>query len=111
MIKRNPCRIKGADKETEHSRPVATVAQVYALADAIPPRFRVLVLLGAFTSLRWGELVNLRRVNVFLFTSVFSLSCGSWLPAGTHGRRIARPRSPNAPALERQPAPARRREQ
>ena len=64
MIKRNPCRIKGADKETEHSRPVATVAQVYALADAVPPRFRVLVLLGAFTSLRWGELVNLRRVNV-----------------------------------------------
>src|SRR5689334_3009691 len=26
--------------------------------------------------------MNLRRVNVFLFTSVFSLSCGSWLPAG-----------------------------
>jgi site-specific recombinase XerD len=53
MIKRNPCRIKGADKETEHARPVATVAQVYALADAIPGRFRALVLLGAFTSLRW----------------------------------------------------------
>ena len=64
MIKRNPCRIKGADKETEHARPVATVAQVYALADAVPPRFRVLVLLGAFTSLRWGELVNVRRVNI-----------------------------------------------
>lgn len=64
MIKRNPCRIKGADKETEHARPVATVSQVYALADAVPRRFRVLVLLGAFTSLRWGELVNLHRVDV-----------------------------------------------
>jgi hypothetical protein len=64
MIKRNPCRIKGADKETEYARPVATVQQVYALAGAVPPRFRVLVLLGAFTSLRCGELVNARRVNM-----------------------------------------------
>jgi integrase len=64
MIKRNPCRIKGADKETERARPVATVGQVYALADAVPRRFRALVLLGAFTSLRWGELVNLHRVDI-----------------------------------------------
>lgn len=64
LIKRNPCRITGADRETESSRPVASVTQVYALADAVPGRFRALVLLGAFTSLRWGELVNLRRSNV-----------------------------------------------
>jgi integrase len=74
MIKRNPCRIKGADKETEHARPVTTVGQVYALADAVPPRFRVLVLLGAFTSLRWGELVNLRRVNIDSSTGVVEVS-------------------------------------
>lgn len=64
LIRRNPCRVKGADKETESSRPVASVAQVYALADQVPDRFRALVLLGAFTSLRWGELVNLRRHSV-----------------------------------------------
>lgn len=74
MIKRNPCRIKGADKETEQARPVATVGQVYALADAVHPRFRVLVLLGAFTSLRWGELVNLRRVNVDAMTGVVEVA-------------------------------------
>jgi integrase len=74
MIKRNPCRIKGADKETEHARPVATVQQVYALADAVPPRFRVLVLLGAFTSLRWGELVNVRRVNIDSNTGAVEVS-------------------------------------
>jgi hypothetical protein len=55
LIRKNPCRIKGADKETESSRPVASVPRVYALADAVPRRFRALVLLGAFTSLRWGE--------------------------------------------------------
>jgi integrase len=63
-IKRNPCRIKGADREREAARPIATVPQVYALADAVPTRFRALVLLGAFTSLRWGEVVNLRRIDI-----------------------------------------------
>jgi hypothetical protein len=35
---------------------VLTVAQVFALGDAIAPRYRALVLLATFTSLRWGEL-------------------------------------------------------
>jgi integrase len=64
MIKRNPCRIKGADRERENARPVATVGQVYDLAGAVPERFRMLILLGAFTSVRWGELVNLQRSNI-----------------------------------------------
>ncbi len=74
MIKRNPCRIKGADKEREEARPVATVSQVYALADAVPDRYRTLVLLGAFTSLRWGELVNVRRMNIDLGTGAVEVT-------------------------------------
>ncbi len=35
---------------------VATIEQVYALADAIEPQFRVLVLTATFTGLRLGEL-------------------------------------------------------
>jgi hypothetical protein len=31
---------------------IATVAEVTALADAIPPRFRALVLVAAYTGLR-----------------------------------------------------------
>jgi integrase len=42
-------------------RPIATVAQVFDLAGLVPGRFRVLVLLAAFTSLRYGELAALRR--------------------------------------------------
>ncbi|WP_242454080.1 tyrosine-type recombinase/integrase [Bailinhaonella thermotolerans] len=61
LIPRNPCRIKGAGKEESPERPVLTLAQVFALADAIAPRFRALVLLAVFSSLRWGELVALRR--------------------------------------------------
>jgi integrase len=64
LIRRNPCRIKGAGQEKPPERPVATVAQVYDLAERVPARFRVLVLLAAFTSLRYGELAALRRRDV-----------------------------------------------
>ena len=37
-------------------------------ADAIPVRYRTLVLLATFASLRWGELVALRRENIDLET-------------------------------------------
>ena len=63
-IKRNPCRIKGADQEFSPERPVASVPQVFALADAMPLRFRAFVLAAAFTGLRWGELIALRRCDV-----------------------------------------------
>jgi integrase len=64
LIRRNPCRIKGAGQETVPQRPVLSVPQVYALAGAADERYRVLVLLAAFTSLRWGELAALRRSDI-----------------------------------------------
>lgn len=64
ILQRNPCRIRGADRENPAERPVLTVAQVFDLADRMPERFRVLVLLAAFASLRWGEVSALRRCDV-----------------------------------------------
>ncbi|MFI0739952.1 tyrosine-type recombinase/integrase [Streptomyces sp. NPDC021100] len=61
LIRRNPCRIKGADRYDVPERPVLTVAEVYAVADAMASRYRLLVLLAAFTGLRFGELASLRR--------------------------------------------------
>jgi hypothetical protein len=52
LIRRNPCRIKGAGQEKSAKRPILTVPQVFALSEAIQPRYRALVLLGALTSLR-----------------------------------------------------------
>jgi integrase len=65
-IRRNPCRIKGASEETSPERPVLSVTQIYTVAEAIDPRYRALVLLAAFDSLRWGELAALRRSDVDL---------------------------------------------
>lgn len=65
ILTTNPCRIRGADRENRAERPVVTVAQVFELADAMPqPRFRVMILLTAFASLRWGEVTALRRQDV-----------------------------------------------
>lgn len=62
---RNPCRVKGADREQAAERPVLTVAQMFELADAMRfQRFRSLILLTAFATLRWGEVTALRRCDV-----------------------------------------------
>jgi integrase len=64
IIRENPCRIKGYDRYHTPERPVGTVEQVYRLADAVPVRFRALVLVAAFSGLRWGELAALRRMDI-----------------------------------------------
>jgi integrase len=65
LIRRNPCRIKGAGQEKSPERPVLTMHQVFVLADAFADRrYRLLVLLAVFCSLRWGELAALRRKHI-----------------------------------------------
>lgn len=66
LIRRNPCRIKGADRYDVPERPVLTIAEVFAVADSIVPRYRLLVLLAEFTTLRFGELAALRRRDINL---------------------------------------------
>lgn len=66
LIRRNPCRIKGAAQDRSPERAVPTVRQVFTLASVIDPRYRAMVLFGVFTSLRWGELAALRRADIDL---------------------------------------------
>lgn len=60
-IPRNPCMIPGASAESSPERPIATVQQVFALAEAVGDRWRALVLLATFCGLRFGELAALTR--------------------------------------------------
>jgi integrase len=64
LLAANPCRIKGAGVEPADERPVPSIAEVYALADAVPPRYRALVLMAAFGGLRRGELFGLTRRDI-----------------------------------------------
>jgi integrase len=74
LIRRNPCRLKGAGQEHSAERPVLSIAQVMDLAEAIDPRFRVFLLLAVFGSLRWGELAALRRCDVDVETGTVRIS-------------------------------------
>ncbi|MBN9109610.1 MAG: tyrosine-type recombinase/integrase family protein [Pseudonocardia sp.] len=65
IISRNPCRVRGADRENPAERPVLTVPQVFQLADAMKHRrLRVMILVTAFATLRWGEVSALRRRDI-----------------------------------------------
>lgn len=74
IIPRNPCRIRGAGDEKAAERPVLTVAQVLDLAELVKDRrFRALVLLVTFASLRWGEAIALRRGDIDLDARTVSI--------------------------------------
>jgi integrase len=64
IVQRNPCRVRGAGQDRSSERPVLSVREVVALVEVMPERYRALVLLAAFGSLRWGELAALRRRDV-----------------------------------------------
>jgi integrase len=64
ILPRNPCIVRGADRENPDERPVISIAQVFQIAGEMPERFRLLVLLAAFGSMRWGEVAALRRCDI-----------------------------------------------
>jgi integrase len=61
LIRRNPCNIKGAGQEHSDERPVVPITTLVELLDHMPERYRGLLLLATFASLRFGELAGLRR--------------------------------------------------
>lgn len=60
----NPCRVKNAGRQHTSERPVAMPEDVAKVAAAIDDRYRALVLLASYGSLRFGELAGLRRSNI-----------------------------------------------
>jgi integrase len=98
LILKNPCTIKGAGVAHSPERPIATVEEIFALADAIEPRFRVAVLLATFGGLRVGELLALTREridfegdSVVVIEQFQELASGGFLvgpPKSEAGRRV-----------------------
>jgi integrase len=66
VISRNPCQVASAATERAPERPVATLAELTALTEAMPGRLRVFVLLACWCQLRRGELLGLRRADIDL---------------------------------------------
>ncbi|MGW2818616.1 tyrosine-type recombinase/integrase [Streptomyces sp. NPDC001415] len=89
LIGRNPCRIKGAGIETAVERPVATVEQVDAVAEAVGLRWRLMIYLAAYGPMRPEEQAGLRRRDVDLDDLIIRVRRAE--PERMNGRRAPGP--------------------
>jgi integrase len=92
LLVKNPCVISGAGVEHSPERPVASIDEVYALAEAVEARYRMLVLLATFASMRFGELAALTRERVDVSDGLITItSAAIELSDGT--RSVGRPKT------------------
>ena len=73
LILKSPCKVIGAGVERPSERPVATVAEIEALAMGMPEHLRLVVLLAAWCQLRRGEILGLRRKDVDLLNATLNI--------------------------------------
>ena len=66
LISRNPCNLKGASVERSAERPVLTVQQLDRVVECMEERYRAMVILAAWCSMRLGELLALTRGDIDL---------------------------------------------
>ena len=66
VILRNPCIVKGAGQERSPERPMLSIAEVDALAAAMPEPWRIAIELAAWCHLRVGEVLGLERRDMDL---------------------------------------------
>lgn len=72
-LPRNPCQVKGACSEKAPERPVITVAQVNALANAMTDHLRIAILFAVWDQLRPAEILGLRRRDINLLKKTVSV--------------------------------------
>lgn len=92
LIRANPCRIRGAGQEHAAERPMVATSLVLDLAGAIERRYRAIVLLAGFASLRTGENLGLRRADVDLLHREISVVVQAQELKG-EGRTVSEPKS------------------
>ena len=76
LMTSNPCKVRGAGRPSvRRSIPEPlTPAQVAAVADAMPERWRLGVLLGTWCAMRSGEIRELRRKDIDIAAGVIHVS-------------------------------------
>jgi integrase len=66
-VSKNPCSIPGANTLNSNKEVfVPKMSQVWAIADAMAPNFRMMVIMAAYGGFRFGEVTELRRSDLTL---------------------------------------------
>jgi integrase len=74
IIERNPCVLKGAGSaKTIHRPKPATLSELTTIAQEMPDRLRLAVIIAAWCGLRFGELIELRRSDIDLAERVIHI--------------------------------------
>src|SRR4051794_334633 len=74
LLPANPCRIRGAGQAKRASKTEpASLDELATIAENIAPRYRLMILLAAWCGLRFGELTELRRLDVDTKRSVIKI--------------------------------------
>lgn len=77
LVPVSPCRVEGGGRVDRSVDPVpATLPELAAITEAMPARYRAMVLLAAWCGLRFGELTELRRGDVDLDARVVRVRRG-----------------------------------
>lgn len=85
LVPMNPCMITGASNvKAEHEIVPATHEELDTIVKAVPHRYRLMVLLAAWTGLRFGELAELRRSDVDPENGTLLVDRGVVLVKGVH---------------------------
>jgi integrase len=81
LVIANPCRIRGASQAKRASRTEpATLEQLAAAVEAMPRRYKLMVLLAAWCALRFGELTELRGHDIDTRAGIVKVRRGvSWV--------------------------------
>ena len=71
LLAANPCHIRGAGNvKRVHKVEPATLHELEVMTAAMPPRYRLMLLLAAWCAMRFGELAELRRKDLDLVNDV-----------------------------------------
>jgi integrase len=92
VLPSSPCRVRGGGqaKRVKRIRP-ASLAELETIAAAVPPRYKLMVLLAAWCALRFGELAELRRSDIDVTNGVIRVRRGVVRISG--GRKVKGPKS------------------
>lgn len=92
LIPANPCRVRGAgqSKRVKKIAP-ASLPELEVLVKAMPAKYHLMVLLGAWCALRFGELAEIRRSDVDVEAEVLHVRRG--VVRTKTGRQVKGPKS------------------
>lgn len=92
LIAANPCRVRGAGqtKRAAKIRP-ASLAELEIIVNAVPGKYKLMVLFAAWLALRFGELAELRRHDVDLNSGVVYVRRG--VVRTNTGRKVKDPKT------------------